>query len=70
MSEIAGRHILITGGASGIERLMARKLAGLGGRRGHPDQQRRRGQRPQFPGTPRSPERVSSARSTGGLANE
>jgi NAD(P)-dependent dehydrogenase (short-subunit alcohol dehydrogenase family) len=32
MSEIAGRHILITGGASGIGRLMARKLAGLGGR--------------------------------------
>jgi all-trans-retinol dehydrogenase (NAD+) len=32
MSEIAGRHILVTGGASGIGRLMARKLAALGGR--------------------------------------
>ncbi|HVO23445.1 MAG TPA: SDR family oxidoreductase [Candidatus Margulisiibacteriota bacterium] len=32
MSEIAGRHILITGGASGIGRLMAKRLAGLGGR--------------------------------------
>lgn len=32
MSEIAGRHILITGGASGIGRLMAQKLAALGGR--------------------------------------
>jgi all-trans-retinol dehydrogenase (NAD+) len=32
MSEITGRHILITGGASGIGRLMARKLAGLGAR--------------------------------------
>ena len=32
MSEIAGRHILITGGASGIGRLMARRLAGLGAR--------------------------------------
>lgn len=31
MSEIAGRHILITGGASGIGRLMAHKLAALGG---------------------------------------
>jgi all-trans-retinol dehydrogenase (NAD+) len=31
MSEIAGRHILITGGASGIGRLMAQKLAALGG---------------------------------------
>ena len=31
MSEIAGRHILITGGASGIGRLMAKKLAALGG---------------------------------------
>jgi all-trans-retinol dehydrogenase (NAD+) len=32
MSEIAGRHILITGGASGIGRLMAQRLAALGGR--------------------------------------
>src|SRR5262245_41259374 len=32
MSEIAGRHILVTGGASGIGRLMAQQLAGLGGR--------------------------------------
>ena len=32
MSEITGRHILITGGASGIGRLMARRLAGLGAR--------------------------------------
>jgi len=32
MSEIAGRHILITGGASGIGRLMAQQLAGLSGR--------------------------------------
>ena len=32
MSEIAGRHILITGGASGIGRLMALALAGRGGR--------------------------------------
>lgn len=32
MSQIAGRHILITGGASGIGRLMAKKLAGMGGR--------------------------------------
>jgi len=32
MSEIAGRHVLVTGGASGIGRLMARKLAALGGR--------------------------------------
>jgi all-trans-retinol dehydrogenase (NAD+) len=32
MSDIAGRHILITGGASGIGRLMAKKLAALGGR--------------------------------------
>jgi all-trans-retinol dehydrogenase (NAD+) len=31
MSEIAGRHILITGGASGIGRRMAMKLAALGG---------------------------------------
>jgi len=32
MSEIAGRHILITGGASGIGRLMALEAAALGGR--------------------------------------
>jgi all-trans-retinol dehydrogenase (NAD+) len=32
MSEIAGRHVLITGGASGIGQLMAKKLAALGGR--------------------------------------
>lgn len=32
MSEIATRHILVTGGASGIGRRMAMKLAGLGGR--------------------------------------
>jgi all-trans-retinol dehydrogenase (NAD+) len=32
MSEIAGRHIVITGAASGIGRLMALALAGLGGR--------------------------------------
>jgi all-trans-retinol dehydrogenase (NAD+) len=32
MSEIAGRHIVITGGASGIGRLMAQLLVGLGGR--------------------------------------
>lgn len=32
MSEIVGRHILITGGASGIGRLMGKKLAALGGR--------------------------------------
>ncbi len=32
MSEIAGQHVLITGGASGIGRLMAKKLAALGGR--------------------------------------
>jgi len=32
MSEIAGQHIVITGGASGIGRLMAKKLAALGGR--------------------------------------
>ncbi len=32
MSEIKGRHILVTGGASGIGRLMAKKLAALGGR--------------------------------------
>ncbi|HVM98210.1 MAG TPA: SDR family oxidoreductase [Candidatus Acidoferrales bacterium] len=32
MSDIAGRHILITGGASGIGRLVALKLAGLGGK--------------------------------------
>jgi all-trans-retinol dehydrogenase (NAD+) len=32
MSEIAGRHILVTGGASGIGHLMARRLAALGGR--------------------------------------
>ena len=32
MSEIKGSHVLITGGASGIGRLMARKLAALGAR--------------------------------------
>jgi all-trans-retinol dehydrogenase (NAD+) len=32
MSEIAGRHVLVTGGASGIGRLMARKLAARGAR--------------------------------------
>ena len=32
MSDIRGRHILITGAASGIGRLMALKLAALGGR--------------------------------------
>ena len=32
MSEVAQRHVLITGGASGIGRLMALKLAALGGR--------------------------------------
>lgn len=32
MSEIAGQHIVITGGASGIGRLLALKLAALGGR--------------------------------------
>ena len=32
MSEIAGRHVVVTGGASGIGRLMAKKLAALGGR--------------------------------------
>jgi all-trans-retinol dehydrogenase (NAD+) len=32
MSEIKGRHVLITGGASGIGRLTARKLAALGAR--------------------------------------
>jgi all-trans-retinol dehydrogenase (NAD+) len=32
MSEIAGRHVLITGGASGIGRLMALEAAELGGR--------------------------------------
>lgn len=32
MSEIAGRHVLITGGASGIGRLMALEAVGLGGR--------------------------------------
>jgi len=32
MSEIAGRHALVTGGASGIGRLMALELAGLGAR--------------------------------------
>ena len=32
MSEIAGQHVVITGGASGIGRLMAKKLAALGGR--------------------------------------
>lgn len=32
MSEIVGRHVLITGGASGIGRLMAQKLAARGAR--------------------------------------
>jgi all-trans-retinol dehydrogenase (NAD+) len=32
MSEIAGRHVVITGGASGIGRLMAQRMAALGGR--------------------------------------
>lgn len=32
MSEIAGRHVLVTGGASGIGRLMALELAAHGGR--------------------------------------
>ncbi|MBI3785059.1 MAG: SDR family oxidoreductase [Deltaproteobacteria bacterium] len=32
MSQIAGRHIVVTGGASGIGRLVALKLAGLGGK--------------------------------------
>lgn len=32
MGDIAGRHALVTGGASGIGRLMALKLAGAGGR--------------------------------------
>jgi short-subunit dehydrogenase len=32
MTEIAGQHVLITGGASGIGRLMAQKLAACGGR--------------------------------------
>src|SRR5690606_26750936 len=32
MSEIAGRHALVTGGASGIGRLVALRLAALGGR--------------------------------------
>ena len=32
MSEIAGAHIVVTGGASGIGRMMAAKLAALGGR--------------------------------------
>jgi all-trans-retinol dehydrogenase (NAD+) len=32
MSEIQGRHVLITGGASGIGRLMALEAAALGGR--------------------------------------
>ena len=32
MSEIAGQHVLITGGASGIGRLMAQKFVALGGR--------------------------------------
>jgi all-trans-retinol dehydrogenase (NAD+) len=32
MSEIAGRHVLVTGGASGLGRSMATKLATLGGR--------------------------------------
>ena len=32
MSEIAGRHALVTGGASGIGRLMARQLAARGAR--------------------------------------
>jgi all-trans-retinol dehydrogenase (NAD+) len=32
MSEIAGRHVLVTGGASGIGRLVAQRMAALGGR--------------------------------------
>lgn len=32
MSEIAGRHVLVTGGASGLGRLMALEAASLGGR--------------------------------------
>jgi all-trans-retinol dehydrogenase (NAD+) len=32
MSEIRGRHIVVTGGASGLGRLLVRALAGLGGR--------------------------------------
>jgi all-trans-retinol dehydrogenase (NAD+) len=32
MSEIAGRHALVTGGASGLGRLMAKKLAAAGAR--------------------------------------
>lgn len=32
MSEIAGSHVLVTGGASGIGRLVARRMAALGGR--------------------------------------
>lgn len=32
MSEIQGRHVVVTGGASGIGRLMARALAGRGAR--------------------------------------
>ena len=32
MSEIAGKHILITGAASGIGRLVGLKMAALGGR--------------------------------------
>jgi len=32
MTEIAGRHVLVTGGASGIGRLVAHRMAALGGR--------------------------------------
>jgi len=32
MTEVAGRHVLVTGGASGIGRLMAHRMAALGGR--------------------------------------
>jgi all-trans-retinol dehydrogenase (NAD+) len=32
MTEIAGRHVLVTGGASGIGRLLAHRMAALGGR--------------------------------------
>ena len=32
MTEIAGRHVLVTGGASGMGRLLALRMAALGGR--------------------------------------